>query len=256
MMIAAPLEEVIKPTGPAPGPVKPIPTVIRKYLCFKRGRQAETACCIFANTQAATPAEWQVAGDGGHRALWVVFAILLIASAVFAGLSWKVTVSRRVYHVLTTVVTVIGALSYFALASGQGNSLHRTKVADHHDKVPDTYHDVYRQVFWARYVDWALTTPLILLELSLLAGLSGANTLIAVLANFVFVLGGLFSAFGREHTPQKWGWYAIAWISYVVVIWHVGFVGSRTVKAKDSKVVKHFGSLAAFTLILWTVYPM
>ncbi len=180
----------------------------------------------------------------------------MIASAVFAGLSWKVPVSRRLFHVAATVITLVGALSYFALASGGGSALHCTKVADRHDEVPDTHHALCRQVFWARYVDWALTTPLLLLQLSLLAGLDGAHTLISILASLVLVLGGLFSAVGREYTAQKWGWYSIAWVAYLVVIGQIAVHGTRTVRAKDSKVAKHFASLAAFVLILWAMYPM
>lgn len=67
-------------------------------------------------------------------------------------------------------------------------------------------------VYWARYVDWSVTTPLLLLDLALLAGLSGGHIFIAVVADIIMILTGLFAAFGSEDTPQKWGWYAIACI--------------------------------------------
>jgi bacteriorhodopsin len=70
------------------------------------------------------------------------------------------------------------------------------------------------------------------------------------------VLTGLFAAFGRAHTAQKWGWYAIGCIAYIFVVWHIGVIGARTVQARGAKVGKLFGSLSLFTLVLWTAYPM
>jgi bacteriorhodopsin len=158
--------------------------------------------------------------------------------------------------VITTLITIIASLSYFAMATGHGISYNHIKIRESHHHVPDTFHDVYRQVFWARYVDWSLTTPLILIDLGLLAGLSGAHILMAVIADLVMILTGLFAAFGSEGTPQKWGWYTIACIAYLVVIWHLAVNGRVQAKAKGSKVGKFFVAIAGFTVIVWTLYPM
>lgn len=192
----------------------------------------------------------------GRITLWVVFAAMVLTSAVFALLSWKIPVSKRVYNVLTTLVTIIAALSYFAMASGDGVSLKCEETTDHHQHVPDTHHTVCRQIYWARYVDWSLTTPLLLIELCLLAGVDGAHTLMAVVASLIMTLTGLFSAFGNNDTFQKWGWFTIACVAYVFVIWHVALHGSRVVRAKGDKVARLFGASAAYLFILWTIYPM
>lgn len=200
---------------------------------------------------------YQLATDDGHRALWVVFALMLISSGIFAGLSWNIPVSRRLYHVITSMIVITAALSYFAMATGDGISLHCVvDSAAHHKPGTDAMHEVCRQVYWARYVDWSLTTPLLLLDLCLLSGMDGAHTLMAILADVVMVLTGMFAAFGTTGTAQKWGWYAIACVAYAFIIWHVALHGSRMVTAKGSKVVKLFSSLGAFTLILWTAYPI
>jgi len=200
--------------------------------------------------------EYQHVHTSGARTLWVVFVIMLIASAVFAGSSWRVPLSKRLYYVITTLTTIFASLSYFAMANGHGISYNHIKIRESHHHVPDTFHDVYRQVFWARYVDWSLTTPLLLIDLGLLAGLSGAHILMAVIADLVMILTGLFAAFGSEGTPQKWGWYTIACIAYLVVIWHLAVNGRVQAKAKGSKVGKFFVAIAGFTVIVWTLYPI
>jgi len=212
--------------------VKPIPTII------------------------PTPTEYHSATEDGFRTLWVVFAVMVIASIVFAALSWSIPVSRRVFHVITTLITITAAISYFAMASGQATAYSCVRVKDHHGKLPSTHHQLCREIFPARYIDWAITTPLLLLDLCLLAGIDGAHTLMAIVADVIMVLGGLFAAYGNEHAAQKWGWFAIACIAYLFVIWHVAVHGARMVRAKGSRVTKLFGSLAVFTLILWTAYPV
>ncbi|OCL10138.1 family A G protein-coupled receptor-like protein [Glonium stellatum] len=142
------------------------------------------------------------------------------------------------------------------MATGHAVSYNHIRVRHSHNHVPDTFHDVYRQVFWARYVDWSLTTPLILINLGLLAGLSGAHLLMAIIADVIMVLTGMFAAFGSESTPQKWGWYAIACISYLVVVWHLVVNGRVQAKARGSKVGKFFVLILTYSLLVWTAYPI
>ncbi|KAF2007302.1 family A G protein-coupled receptor-like protein [Amniculicola lignicola CBS 123094] len=199
---------------------------------------------------------YEVAHHAGKTTLWVVFVLMTISSAVFAAMSWRVPVGKRLYHVITTLITIFAAISYFAMATGAGTSLNHIVHRTVNKHVPDTYDEIYRQVYWARYVDWSLTTPLLLLDLALLAGLNGAHITMAVIADLIMILTGLFAAFGTEGTPQKWGWYTIACVAYLVVVWHLGVNGRVTAAAKGSKVGKFFAAIAGFTLIIWTAYPI
>jgi len=207
-------------------------------------------------TVVPTLPSYEVATDVGKRTLWVVFVIMLIASIAFTGLAWNVPMSKRLYHVVTTLIVLIASMSYFAMASGDGIGYHHTVETEHHKHVDDTHKDVYRQVYWARYVDWAFTTPLLLLDLALLAGLSGGAIFMTIVADIVMILTGLFAAFGSEDTPQKWGWYAIACIAYLVVIWQLVYHGRSAAMSKGGKVGNFFAAIGGFTLIIWTVYPI
>ncbi|KAK3674862.1 hypothetical protein LTR78_005206 [Recurvomyces mirabilis] len=207
-------------------------------------------------TVVPTLPEYQDATETGTRTLWVVMVVMLIASIIFTGMAWNIPISKRLYHVVTIMITVFATLSYFAMASGHGIAYHHVVVREAHKHVPDTTSDVYRQVYWARYVDWSLTTPLLLLDLALLAGLNGGNILIAIVADIIMILTGLFAAFGAEETPQKWGWYAMACAAYLVVIWQLAYHGRAVAAAKGGKVGSFFAAIGGFTLIIWTVYPI
>ena len=157
---------------------------------------------------------------------------------------------------MTAFITTFAFLSYYAMASGDGIAFNKiVETETHKHGLPDTYTVVFREVYWARYVDWSLTTPLLLLDLALLAGLAGSNILVAVVADLIMILTGLFAAFSGEDGP-KWGWYAIACIAYLVIVYQLGFNGRAAAAGKDGKTKAFFGAIAGFTLILWTVYPM
>lgn len=142
------------------------------------------------------------------------------------------------------------------MASGDGINFNKiVETVSHKHDIPDTKEITYRQVYWARYVDWSLTTPLLLLDLCLLAGLNGASILVAIVADLIMILTGLFAAYGGSD-GQKWGWYAWACIAYLVIVYQVAVNGQQAATGKDSKTKAFFGAIAAFTFILWTVYPM
>lgn len=199
--------------------------------------------------------EYQLSTETGVRTLWVVFIVMLIASLIFAYLAWTVPVRKRFFHVITTVITIVAALSYFAMATGHGTSLHRIILHEEHDTVPDTKHVIYRQVFYARYIDWLITTPLLLLDLTVLAGLSGAHIFIVIVADLIMVVTGLFASYARV-SSQKWGWFAIGIIGYLVVIWHLVVNGRTAAVRRSSTVANFYTSIAGFFLVVWTVYPI
>ena len=160
------------------------------------------------------------------------------------------------------------------MATGDGNSFSKTVVKESHQHVPDTEQPIYREVYYARYLDWTLTTPLLLLDLALLAGLSGANILVAIVVDIVMILTGLFAAYGREGA-QKWGmlssrrskgkdawltlgsgYYTISCLAYLAIVYLLAVSGRRDVQARDSKTATFFSSIALYTVVIWTAYPM
>jgi len=142
-------------------------------------------------------------GHVGNKTLWVVFVIMFLSTVSFSVMAYRVPVQKRLFHVLTAFITTFATLSYFAMATGDGYSFAHIVVKEAHKHTPDTVEHIFRQVFWARYIDWTVTTPLLLLDLAFLAGLDGASILVAIVADLIMVLLGLFAAFG--HTEGQVG---------------------------------------------------
>ncbi|KAI9729680.1 MAG: hypothetical protein M1818_008433 [Claussenomyces sp. TS43310] len=198
---------------------------------------------------------YEVVDHAGKTTLWIVFVIMLLSTITFIGMATRVTVQKRLFHIVTAFITLFATLSYFAMATGDGNSFTHIIVKEKHNHVPNTETEVFRQIFWARYVDWALTTPLLLLDLAFLAGLNGADILVSIVADIFMVLTGLFAAFGHGG-GQKWGYYTMGCISYLLIVWIFAVGGRRTAKTKNASTAKFFAAIGGFTLVLWTLYPI
>ncbi|KAL8948794.1 MAG: hypothetical protein Q9222_005056 [Ikaeria aurantiellina] len=198
---------------------------------------------------------YQKATETGNRTLWVVFVIMLISSLAFYIMAFRVPVQKRLFHILTAFITTFAAISYYAMAVGDGVGQNKILIKHTQKHFPDTYDTIFREVYWARYVDWSVTTPLLLLDLCFLAGLSGASILVAIVADVIMILTGLFAAFTVDESP-KWGWYAMACIAYLVVVYQLAINGREVAKAKDSKTATFFAAIGGFTFILWTIYPI
>jgi len=160
---------------------------------------------------------------------------------------------KRLFHVLTTFITLFAALAYFAMATGDGTAYAKIHIKVHQKHDTDHPLTIFREIFWARYVDSSVTTPLILLDLAFLAGLNGADIIVAVVADVIMILTGLFATFG-ESKLQKWGYYTMGCIAYIVIVWIFAVGGRRAAAAKNAKTAKFFIVIGSYTLILWALY--
>lgn len=96
-------------------------------------------------------------GSTGVGALTIAFLILLISTIVFITRVGSSTTQKKFYY-CNVFICGFATMAYFAMLSGQG----WTAIAG------------CRQFFYARYVDMAITEPLIILNLGLIAGADGA----------------------------------------------------------------------------------
>ncbi|KAF3091187.1 hypothetical protein TWF569_004000 [Orbilia oligospora] len=211
-----------------------------------------TAPTIPLPTVTHTPPEFEHITDFGHRTLWVLFVLMLISTITFIGLSWRVAIPKRLFFQTTTYVTLISTFTYYALATGGGWSYQHVWVTNEHKHdIPDTHKVVLRQIFWAKFIDWLLTTPLILFNLGALAGLSGSNILNTIVAATAMNFTGLFAVYshGRKTT---WGWYAMAWIAFLTVGWHLVVNARATAQRRGGQLL--YNPIALYTVVVWIGY--
>merc|ERR1712127_591346 len=116
-------------------------------------------------------------GSTGVGALTVAFIIFAVSTVVFLAKA-NSSGEQRKYYYLATYICGFAAMAYFAMLSGQG----WTAIAG------------CRQFFYARYADWSVTTPLLLLDLGLIAGADGALIAAVIGADLIMIMAGYLGA--------------------------------------------------------------
>ncbi|KAJ6098537.1 hypothetical protein N7467_000072 [Penicillium canescens] len=231
-MIYPPFDEFPSLTAPATtSSVAPIPTVIPG---------SET---------------WQEIHDVGMRTLWVVTVLMGVSSLVFYLLAARAPLPKRIFHILTSITTTISFIVYLALATKLGSDYSYNSIRESHKHVPDTTTIIFRQILWLRYLNWALTTPLLFINFALISGLPGANLLLAIVADLVMLSAGLLGSYAN-HSRERWVWLTISCIAYLVVIHHVGFHAQRAAKVKDASTRRFFGALSGSAIVVLALFPI
>jgi len=145
--------------------------------------------------------------------------------------------SHARYYATLAGVTGVAALAYLAMALGFG-------------VLPTPGGDL--EV--ARYVDWLITTPLLILYLGLLARPS-RRLLAGLIAVDVVIIAGGTAAVVTAGT-LSWALFGVAAAAYVALVYGLLVALPRSASAEGDRVRAVFGTLRNITVVLWTLYPV
>ncbi|MGB9964941.1 bacteriorhodopsin [Halobacterium hubeiense] len=107
----------------------------------------------------------------------------------------------------------------------------------------------------ARYADWLVTTPLLVLYLAMLSRPPRRTYVGLVVADVVVIAAGVGAALSP--VPEKWAFYVVGCVAYAALVWGL----MRTLPAAlgddaDPRVDATFTTLRNLTVVLWTLYPV
>jgi len=172
--------------------------------------------------------------------LWIGTALMTIGLLVFIYWTYTAPEEHRSFYYATSLVPLIAASSYFAMATGHGS----VNVGGH-------------IFFFARYIDWVFTTPLLLLDLALLAlpNLRGRLGLVGVLlgADVYMIVTGLIAGFLTG--ADKYVWFATSTIAFLFILYVLVRL-LRETASRGAAVRGLFRNLATLTIVLWLCYPI
>ena len=95
-----------------------------------------------------------------NRILWITTVIMLLGGLLILMTGKRRTQAEGLHTVLHGIVPIIAACSYLAMATGQGLVVLPTDAAVAAGQTTPT-----RIFYFARYIDWTFTTPLLLVSL-------------------------------------------------------------------------------------------
>merc|ERR1712046_63798 len=174
----------------------------------------------------------------GKRALWAGFWLMFLPFLFFAFQMRKKPDGKRKFHIYTMMVNGIASVAYLTMATGHG-----WELVDG------------RQFFYARYIDWAFTTPLLLLDLCALGMASTDTTNLLIGLDVLMIVCGVLGAFlTGAHEWHSWVFFALGVVFFLPIVSSLGFSIPASMPASSAK--KTFRVVSILTIISWTLYPI
>jgi bacteriorhodopsin len=110
-----------------------------------------------------------------------------------------------------------------------------------------------RQIFFAKYINWVVAFPTVILSLGLLSGVSWATIFYQVFLSWTWIISYLVGAYTT--TNYKWGFFAFGTIAYALLA--VGTLADGTAASRRvGAATRDYSMLAGWVNLLWVLYPI
>ncbi|KAK7755730.1 hypothetical protein SLS62_002343 [Diatrype stigma] len=182
----------------------------------------------------------------GSNWLWAVTGIYLLSFIVLLTFCFTTPESDRVFHYLFTVALLVGAVTYYAEASDLGWSAIGQQPAP---LDPDQVSG--RQLFYAKYINWAISFPSVALALGLLSGVSWTTIFTNISISWLWVLTYLAAAY--VDSSYKWGFFAFGTLAWLILA--MSTLNESREAAALLGIGRHYIVLAGWANLLWLLYP-
>ncbi|PSP57642.1 rhodopsin [Halobacteriales archaeon QS_4_66_20] len=180
--------------------------------------------------------------------LWLGTAGMFLGMLYFIARGWGEEDRRRQeFYIVTIFITAIAFVNYLAMALGFG----LTTIQVGGEEVP---------IYWARYTDWLFTTPLLLIDLGLLAGAS-RNQLAALVGLDVLMIGtGAIATLTTGDvllgaTGDRLIWWGVSTGLLLVLLYFLFDTLTAQASTLPVDAQKTFKRLRNLILVAWLVYP-
>jgi bacteriorhodopsin len=179
--------------------------------------------------------------------LWVAFGLLFLPGLWFLFKGWDLSSDSATpdewsaLRVGAGVVNMVASLAYLTMALGHG---YVTKCNG-------------RDFYYARYVDWAITTPIMLIDIVKVGGGSELTIIFLVLMDIFMIVSGLIGELIEG--SEKWAFFGFSMFAFMPIMW-VLCTMAGILDSNDGLIPSStrdlFRRVAAITLISWVGYPI
>lgn len=173
---------------------------------------------------------------------WIYVAGMVIGAAHFWALSRDPKGVPQYEYLVAIFIPIWSGLAYMAMAIDQGKVEASGQVAH-----------------YARYVDWIVTTPLLLLALSWTAMqfIKKDWTLIGFLMStqVVVIATGLIADLS-ERDWVRYLWYTCGVAAFLVVLWGIWVPLRAKSKSQGRELMELHDKLTVYFTVLWIGYPI
>lgn len=168
---------------------------------------------------------------------WLGAVGMTLGTAAFAWGGRGTTGRERQYYLTLVGISGIAAVAYTVMALGFGWI---------------TFDG--RTIFVPRYIDWILTTPLIVLFLGVLAGLDRRQLAIALTLDTVVMVFGFAAA--MLSGVGRFALFGVGAAAFVALVYYLVGPATATASTGSDGRLSLYVRLRNLTIILWSVYPL
>ncbi len=183
-----------------------------------------------------------------NLSFWANIALAGLSILLFVYMGRNVEDPRsQLIFVSTLMVPLVSISSYLGLASGLTISFL---------EMPAGHALAGEEVLtmWGRYLTWALSTPMILLALGLLAGSNLTKIFTALVMDIGMCVTGLAAALTVSSHALRWFWYVISCAFFVAVLYILLVEWPKDAEVAGTSEI--FNTLKILTVVLWLGYPI
>lgn len=182
-----------------------------------------------------------------HTILWISTVVLGAGGLLLLLIGKHRTPAEGLQTVLHGTIPLMAACSYFAMAVGQGlvelpNGPGATRI-----------------LYFARYIDWAFTTPLLLLSLGISgmhAGKKHAGLLTGAVLSDLLMIATAFCFSASEVAWIRWTWFIISCAAFLGVYYVIWGPQLRANTKERADIRSAYRSHATMLSVLWLIYPV
>ena len=174
-------------------------------------------------------------------------ALMVLGAIAFLVMGGGEPAEKKHHYLMAFFIAATAGTSYLAMAIGQGDVVVNTAngLKDH-------------TLYYARYLDWSITTPLLLLSLGSLAvtHLHNRGTLLAGIigADIAMIVTGLFG--GLSAGANVYIWFAVSTGFFLAVLWLLWGALKHEADQQTGGWGALYGRMAGVLTVLWLVYPV
>ncbi|KAK3674319.1 hypothetical protein LTR78_005788 [Recurvomyces mirabilis] len=182
---------------------------------------------------------------------FTVCAVMMVSTFAFMGLALTKPRQHRIFHYITASITMVATIAYFSMGSNLGWTPIQVEFPrGQGSKVGG----LEREIFYVRYIDWVITTPLLLMDLLLTAALPWPTVMFVILIDEVMIITGLVGAL--VVSSYKWGYFVFGCVALFYILYVLVWEARKHANAMGKDVGKAFLYCGSLTALLWTLYPI
>ncbi len=177
-------------------------------------------------------------------AFWIGCGLLAVGACIY-GLGFRSAKreSWEEFYLNNFIICSWASCAYLAMA------MHLGEIT-----LPATTVDPERHIYWARYADWLITTPIIIYDLTKLSGVRPTVQKAAMYADVAMILTGIFAALSPH--DQRMVWYIVSCLFEVAIfVLLLGPVWTSARRQHHTVSKLYTQALGIFSVFFW-LYPV